>query len=124
MFNEPLADLMKVLASLVDKDNRILVPGFGNLVRPNTLEPALERLTASSEFSLDGYRAALGIPRLVRPHYASSFSALACRHRLLALSCESVVFPQLCSCTALRIPCVVHLQCAPSCLALASVAFP
>lgn len=66
MFNEPLADLMKVLASLVDSSNRILVPGFQALVRPNTLEPALERLAASSEFSLDGYRAALGIPRLVR----------------------------------------------------------
>ena len=66
MFNEPLADLMKVLASLVDSSNRILVPGFQALVRPNTLEPALERLAVSSEFSLDGYRAALGIPRLVR----------------------------------------------------------
>ncbi|CAL8463359.1 g2893 [Coccomyxa elongata] len=66
VFNEPLADLMKVLASLVDNDNRILVPGFHDLVRPNTLEPALERLTASSEFSLDGYRAALGIPRLLK----------------------------------------------------------
>ncbi len=72
VFNEPLADLMKVLASLVDNDNRILVPGFHDLVRPNTLEPALERLTASSEFSLDGYRAALGIPRLVRLHCAPS----------------------------------------------------
>ncbi|KAK9917148.1 hypothetical protein WJX75_001304 [Coccomyxa subellipsoidea] len=66
VFNEPLADLMKVLASLVDSSNRILVPGFQALVRPNTLEPALERLAASSEFSLDGYRAALGIPRLVK----------------------------------------------------------
>ena len=34
-------------------------------VRPNTLEPALVRLKSSGEFSLDGYRAALGIPQLV-----------------------------------------------------------
>lgn len=57
---------MKVLASLVDSGNRILVPGFHDLVRPNTLVPALARLNTSSEFSLDGYRAALGIPCLVR----------------------------------------------------------
>ncbi|EIE27434.1 Zn-dependent exopeptidase [Coccomyxa subellipsoidea C-169] len=71
VFNEPLADLMKVLASLVDSSNRILVPGFQALVRPNTLEPALERLAASSEFSLDGYRAALGIPCLVKAQSTS-----------------------------------------------------
>ena len=109
---------MKVLSSLVDAENRILVPGFldkvrlathlcnvkevrQNLscctssicpaavpqrisegrhiialltnggcmhaqVRPNTLEPALVRLKSSGEFSLEGYRAALGIPQLVR----------------------------------------------------------
>ena len=34
-------------------------------VRPNTLEPALMRLKSSGEFSLEGYRAALGIPQLV-----------------------------------------------------------
>ena len=34
-------------------------------VRPNTLEPALVRLKSSGEFSLEGYRAALGIPQLV-----------------------------------------------------------
>ena len=32
MFNEPLSDLMKVLASLVDSQNRILVPGFHDKV--------------------------------------------------------------------------------------------
>ena len=39
---------------------------FGQ-VRPNTLEPALVRLKSSGEFSLEGYRSALGIPQLVRP---------------------------------------------------------
>ena len=33
VFNEPLSDLMKVLASLVDAENRILVPGFLDKVR-------------------------------------------------------------------------------------------
>ena len=37
-------------------------------VRPNTLAPALAMLHTSSEFSLDGYRTALGIPQLVRAH--------------------------------------------------------
>ena len=43
-------------------------------VRPNTLEPALVRLKSSGEFSLEGYRAALGIPQLV--HH--SIPKLAC----------------------------------------------
>lgn len=95
VFNEPLADLMKVLASLVDADNRILVPGFHDLVRPNTLEPALQRLSASSEFSLDGYRAALGIPRLVITEPmepCSSPSSAATRHS----SCDDVQIPMTC----------------------------
>lgn len=40
-------------------------------VRPNTLEPALMRLKSSGEFSLEGYRAALGIPQLVSPCVSS-----------------------------------------------------
>lgn len=32
VFNEPLSDLMRVLASLVDSQNRILVPGFHDKV--------------------------------------------------------------------------------------------
>ena len=36
VFNEPLSDLMKVLASLVDAENRILVPGFLDKVRLTT----------------------------------------------------------------------------------------
>lgn len=85
VFNEPLADLMKVLASLVDSSNRILVPGFQALVRPNTLEPALERLAASSEFSLDGYRAALGIPCLVRPSPPVPSPFRGCRYHCAAV---------------------------------------
>ena len=134
VFNEPLSDLMKVLASLVDAENRILVPGFLDKVRlvthfcntkevqhslscrtwkssttqlqsfshtdtrhlkrllteggcmhvqvrPNTLEPALVRLKSSGEFSLEGYRAALGIPQLVPyPLPQLACAALDLRH--------------------------------------------
>ena len=39
VFNEPLSDLLKVLASLVDSENRILVPGFHDRVRLCFLHP-------------------------------------------------------------------------------------
>lgn len=64
VFNEPLSDLTKLLASLVDSRNNIMVPGFYSGVRPNTLGAALQRLDKCHEFSLEGYREALGIPKL------------------------------------------------------------
>ncbi len=64
VFNEPLSDLTKLLASLVDSRNNIMVPGFYSGVRPNTLGAALQRLDNCNEFSLEGYREALGIPKL------------------------------------------------------------
>ena len=64
VFNEPLSDLTKLLASLVDSRNNITVPGFYSGVRPNTLGAALQRLDGCHEFSLEGYREALGIPKL------------------------------------------------------------
>ena len=64
VFSEPLADLNKVLASLVDSRNNVSVPGFYDDVRPNMLAAALQRLQASSEFSLEGYRKALGVKEL------------------------------------------------------------
>lgn len=64
VFSEPLADLNKVLASLIDSRSNVSVPGFYDDVRPNMLTAALQRLQASSEFSLEGYRKALGIKEL------------------------------------------------------------
>lgn len=64
VFSEPLADLNKVLASLVDSRNNICVPGFYAGVRDNMLSAAMERMRTSSEFSLEGYRQALGVKEL------------------------------------------------------------
>ena len=64
VFSEPVADLSKVLASLVDGRNNILIPGFYCGVRNNMLSAALERLQECKEFSLDGYKKALGVPEL------------------------------------------------------------
>ncbi|KAL4857151.1 Cys-Gly metallodipeptidase DUG1 [Chlorella vulgaris] len=64
VFTEPLADLSKVLASLVDSHNNILVPGFYANVRPNMLNAALQRIEASHEFSLDSYKKYLGVQQL------------------------------------------------------------
>lgn len=80
VFNEPLSDLTKLLASLVDSRNNIMVPGFYNGVRPNTLGAALQRLDTCHEFSLEGYREALGIPKLA--------SAANMRELLKARWCE------------------------------------
>ncbi|DBB02245.1 TPA: hypothetical protein ACH3X3_011267 [Trebouxia sp. C0006] len=80
VFNEPLSDLTKLLASLVDSRNNIMVPGFYSGVRPNTLGAALQRLDGCHEFSLEGYREALGIPKLA--------SAANMREVLKARWCE------------------------------------
>ncbi|KAL3135302.1 hypothetical protein ABBQ32_007500 [Trebouxia sp. C0010 RCD-2024] len=80
VFNEPLSDLTKLLASLVDSRNNIMVPGFYLGVRPNTLGAALQRLDKCHEFSLEGYREALGIPKLA--------SAANMREVLKARWCE------------------------------------
>ena len=64
VFSEPLADLTKVLASLVDSRSNVCVPGFYENVRENTLDCALSRLLDSSEFSLEKYRECLGVKEL------------------------------------------------------------
>lgn len=64
VFNEPLADLTKILASLVDSHNNIAVPGFYEAVKHSSIEQTLTRLEASDEFSIDSYKSALGITEL------------------------------------------------------------
>ena len=64
VFSEPLADLTKVLASLVDSRSNVCVPGFYEDVKERTLEIAMKRLESSKEFSLDGYREFLGVKEL------------------------------------------------------------
>ena len=99
VFNEPLSDLTKLLASLVDSRNNIMVPGFYSGVRPNTLGAALQRLDNCNEFSLEGYREALGIPKL-----ASAANMRLAIHSLFILQCviRSQVLQCACACQVAR----------------------
>ena len=75
----------------MDSRNNIMVPGFYNGVRPNTLGAALQRLDTCHEFSLEGYREALGIPKLA--------SAANMRSAVLSFV---VVLPDVCFTNALK----------------------
>lgn len=44
VFNEPMVDLVRVMASLVDSHHNILVPGFYDDVDPQLLDPILEAI--------------------------------------------------------------------------------
>jgi len=88
VFNEPLSDLTKLLASLVDSRNNIMVPGFYSGVRPNTLGAALQRLDGCHEFSLEGYREALGIPKLAS---AANMRSASCQVKFYKLRCAGPV---------------------------------
>ena len=65
VFSEPLTNLMHVLGQLTDEQNISKIPGFYSDMRTDTLHPALQRLDASSEFSVSGYQATLGVPQLL-----------------------------------------------------------
>lgn len=82
VFNEPLADLTKVLASLVDSRNSIQVPGFYDGVRPGMLDAAETRLESSDEFQPSLYRAALGVPSFVHSSRRDLLSARWCEPSL------------------------------------------
>ena len=88
VFNEPTSDLTKLLAKLVDSSNHILVPGWYDAVRHNTLTPALERLDAlhPPEFTLANYRKTLGVPELrkeVRTHGLTTPSGCLCNQQCM-----------------------------------------
>ncbi len=65
VFSEPLANLMHVLGQLTDEHNNVKIPGFYSNMRTDTLQPALQRLSSSAEFSVSGYQASLGVPQLL-----------------------------------------------------------
>ena len=64
VFSEPLSDLTKVLASLVDSRSNVCVPGFYKDVKEHNLDLAMSRLKNSKEFSLEGYMKHLGVREL------------------------------------------------------------
>ncbi|GMH45158.1 hypothetical protein BSKO_13115 [Bryopsis sp. KO-2023] len=64
VFNEPLVDLVRILATLVDSHNSILVPGFYDNVSETLLDASWPGLENSDEFSIEDYKSALGVPSL------------------------------------------------------------
>eukprot|EP00210_Caulerpa_lentillifera_P007669 g7320.t1 len=62
--NEPMVDLVKLLATLVDSHSDICVPGFYDDVASNLLDAAWTGLESCDEFSPEGYQSTLGIPGL------------------------------------------------------------
>ncbi|GFR43583.1 hypothetical protein Agub_g4680, partial [Astrephomene gubernaculifera] len=67
VFSEPMVDLLRVMATLVGPGGRVQVPGFYDAVEPGLIELAWTSLEDSEEFSLEGYKAALGVPALTAP---------------------------------------------------------
>lgn len=55
---EPMTDLVRVMASLVDTNGKILIPGVNELVAPLTAEE--KTLYEGIEFSMEGLRESLG----------------------------------------------------------------
>ncbi|GLC44069.1 hypothetical protein PLESTB_000932700 [Pleodorina starrii] len=67
VFSEPMVDLLRVMATLVGQGGKVQVPGFYDNVEPSLIELAWTSLEDSEEFSLEGYKAALGVPALTAP---------------------------------------------------------
>ena len=67
VFNEPMADLCKLLATLVDSQHNILVPGFYDDVADGLLEPTLA-----------AWQVCLGISHSRSHHVTFSFSWCTC----------------------------------------------
>ncbi|GIL70254.1 hypothetical protein Vretifemale_1091 [Volvox reticuliferus] len=67
VFSEPMVDLIRVMATLVGPNGKVQVPGFYDNVEPGLIELAWTSLEDSEEFSLEGYKVALGVPALTAP---------------------------------------------------------
>ncbi|KAK3234737.1 hypothetical protein CYMTET_55016 [Cymbomonas tetramitiformis] len=78
-FNEPLANLVKVLGNLVDSHNMILIPGFYEDLRSSCQgrNPCRED-TLLSEFEVEKYKKATGIPNTSVHTPQELLSALWC----------------------------------------------
>jgi len=64
VFNEPMADLTKLLATLVDSQAHATVPGFYDDVSEVSLEEIEGEIEARGEFSVEEFRAAIGVPAI------------------------------------------------------------
>ncbi|GLI58924.1 hypothetical protein VaNZ11_000709 [Volvox africanus] len=67
VFSEPMVDLIRVMATLVGPSGKVQVRGFYDNVEPGLIELAWTSLEESEEFSLEGYKVALGVPALTAP---------------------------------------------------------
>jgi len=66
VFNEPMTDLMKVLASMQDSSNNVLIPGFYDGIDYDRVEEQKEMLESLSHnlMDVDKYAESLGLPSL------------------------------------------------------------
>ncbi|EFJ51074.1 hypothetical protein VOLCADRAFT_57861, partial [Volvox carteri f. nagariensis] len=67
VFAEPMVDLLRVMATLVGSGGKVQIDGFYDNVEPSLIDLAWDSLKDSEEFSLEGYKAALGVPALTAP---------------------------------------------------------
>jgi acetylornithine deacetylase/succinyl-diaminopimelate desuccinylase-like protein len=82
VFNEPMADLVRLLATLVDSQHNILVPGFYDDVNERLLAPALDGIKVRPR--VDHCFTQPGIASLV--HVLSCMSRMLCRSSRAAIA--------------------------------------
>jgi Cys-Gly metallodipeptidase DUG1 len=82
---EPMTDLIRIMASLVDTNGKILIPGIAEQVAPVT--PEEEGLYDTIAFSMDTYYSALGSKTTI---YDDTKSTLMARWRFPSLSLHGI----------------------------------